>query len=144
MKKSHLTLNAGDEEILRSLLKKGTVQARKVLRINALLLLSSGLSYGEVANQLGCCYPSVSAWASRYRQSGLSSLEEQPRSGRPPAFSGEELAKVTALACSSAPEGHAQWSLRLLSDRLVELGIVEEISHTTVGRILKKRTSAPS
>ena len=65
-------------------------------------------------------------------------LYDKPRSGRPIGLSGEERAKVTALACSIPPKGYARWSLRLLSDRLVELDIVENISHTEVGRILKK------
>ena len=65
-------------------------------------------------------------------------LYDKARTGRPTGLSGEERAKVTALACSKPPEGYAKWSLRLLSDRLVELDIVESISHTEVGRILKK------
>jgi hypothetical protein len=53
-------------------------------------------------------------------------------------LSGEERAKVTALACSKPPQGYGRWSLRLLSDRLIELDIVDSISHTEVRRILKK------
>jgi len=45
---------------------------------------------------------------------------------------------ITALACTDAPEGHAKWSLTLLADKAVELGIVDEISRAQVGRILKK------
>ena len=51
---------------------------------------------------------------------------------------GELRAKVTALACSETPQGYARWSLRLLADRLIELEICEKISHTDIGRILKK------
>ncbi len=47
-------------------------------------------------------------------------------------------AKITALACSQAPEGHARWTLRLLADKAVELGFVEAISHNTVKGVLKK------
>ena len=50
----------------------------------------------------------------------------------------EPEAKITALACSEAPDGYAQWSLRLLADRLVELEMVETISYCSVGLILKK------
>ena len=48
-----------------------------------------------------------------------------------------QRAQVTALACSTPPEGQSQWSLRLLADQLVELGVVEA-THETVGVILKK------
>lgn len=51
---------------------------------------------------------------------------------------GEAEARLVEIACSEAPEGHARWSLRLLAGRLVELEVVEEISHSTVGRVLKK------
>jgi hypothetical protein len=51
---------------------------------------------------------------------------------------GEQEARLVALACSQPPEGHARWSLRMLVDRLVELEIVEDISHQTVRRTLKK------
>ena len=52
-------------------------------------------------------------------------LYDKPRSGRPVGLSGEERAKVTALACTKPPQGYARWSLRLLSDRLIELDIVD-------------------
>ena len=51
---------------------------------------------------------------------------------------GEQEARLVALACSQPPEGHARWSLRMLADRLIELEIVEDISHQTVRRTLKK------
>jgi hypothetical protein len=51
---------------------------------------------------------------------------------------GEQEARLVALACSQPPEGHARWSLRMLADRLVELEVVEDISHQTVRRTLKK------
>ena len=62
-------------------------------------------------------------------------IEELSRCGRPLTFDGYQRAQVTALACSTPPEGQSQWSLRLLAD---QLGVVETISHETVGVILKK------
>jgi hypothetical protein len=57
---------------------------------------------------------------------------------------GDEEAELIRLACSEAPEGRSEWSLRLLADRLVELGVVDSISHEAVRQTLKKRTEAPS
>jgi Homeodomain-like domain len=57
---------------------------------------------------------------------------------RPPVFDGEQEAKVIALRLGPAPKGFANWSLRLLADKVVELGIVESVSHETVRRTLKK------
>lgn len=55
-----------------------------------------------------------------------------------PKCTGDVEAKITAIACSSPPEGRSRWNLRLIADRAVELEIVDSISHTQVGRILKK------
>ena len=68
------------------------------------------------------------------------------RQGRRPSYvrkaDGEFEARLVALSCGAPPEGHAQWSLRLLADRTVELGYIDAVSHETVRRILKKRTQA--
>jgi len=65
-------------------------------------------------------------------------LEDQPRPGRPIQITGDQRAKVTALACSEPPEGYARCNLRLLAGKAVELGYCEQISHTEVANILKK------
>jgi transposase len=70
-------------------------------------------------------------------------LKEKPRTGRPPKITGEIEAKLTLLACSQPPEGQARWTLRLLADRLVELGYLDSISHVAVGKRLKKTKSSP-
>jgi Homeodomain-like domain len=59
-----------------------------------------------------------------------------------PIFDGEKGARLTMLACSKPPKGHARWTLRLLADKVVELGIVERASHSTVGLALKKINSS--
>ena len=53
-------------------------------------------------------------------------------------FDGDAEARLIALACSRPPEGRARWTLRLLADRLVELEVVEAVSHETVRRTLQK------
>ena len=55
---------------------------------------------------------------------------------------GDFEAHLVALSCSEPPEGHARWSLRLLSDRVVELNYIDSISHEAIRRILKKRNQA--
>ena len=101
-------------------------------------MLDNGMTYQEVRSHLNVSHISLSKWAKRYRAEGLNMFYDKPRSGRPIGLSGEDRAKVTALACTSPHVGYARWSLRLLSDRLVELDILENISHTEVGNILKK------
>ena len=138
MKKQHVELTKKDRDYLRDLLSKGELKVRVQKRAMALQMLDRGMSYVWVQNQLDVSNVSLSKWASKYKSSGLTFLKDKPRSGRPVGLSGEERAKVTALACSEPPEGYARWSLRLLSDRLIELDIIDSISHTEVRRILKK------
>ena len=144
MKKQHIQLSDSERTQLETLLKQGSLPARKFKRILALLELDRGRTFTEVAQTVGVTIQSVSIWAGKYREMGLTGLDDKPIPGRPTTISGEERAKVTALACSEAPEGHSQWSLRLLAEKAVELELVEEISHTHVGRILKKTDSSPT
>ena len=67
-----------------------------------------------------------------------SQTDDAPRSGRPIEIDGTQRAKITALACSDAPEGHARWSLRLLAEKAVESGLCEHASHSLVADVLKK------
>lgn len=138
MKKQHITLADKDQRYLTKLLSKGQLPAQVARRINGLLLLNQNLSLQAVADQIGVVYQTVAVWRNKYQADGLDFLEDKPRSGRPSVFDGKARAKVTALACSEAPEGYAQWSLRLLADRAVELDLCEQISYNTVRDILKK------
>jgi transposase len=75
----------------------------------------------------------------RYFAGGLQeSLHDRPRPGRPPKITGDVEAHLIAQVCSEPPEGHERWTLRLLADRLVELELVESISHVAVSKRLKK------
>jgi hypothetical protein len=58
-------------------------------------------------------------------------------------FDGEKEAKLIALACSKPPKGRVRWTLRLLENKVVELGIVDRASDSTIGRALKKTLSSP-
>lgn len=93
---------------------------------------------GAVAESLGVSYQSVSNWCEAYKQEGLPMLQDQPRSGPPVKIEGSQRAKITALACLQVPKGHSRWSLRLLADRVVELGYCHHLSHNHAGKILKK------
>jgi transposase len=138
MNKQHITLSDDDRSTLTGLLSHGRLSARKFKRATALLELDRGKSLVEVAATLQVSYPTVSAWRDAYKLTGLGCLDDAPRSGRPLEISGTQRAKLTALACSDAPEGHAHWSLRLLAEKAVESGLVDHISHTLVGDVLKK------
>ena len=138
MKKEHLKLTEADERYLTEYLSKGQVQARIARRATGLLQLNEGLTIQAVAKTLKVGHWTVSIWRNNYLKSGLDFLQDKPRAGRPVGIDGEQRAKITALACSDTPLGRAKWSLRLLAEKIVELEFCEEISHTQVGKILKK------
>jgi len=141
MKKEHVKLTPVDQDFLESIISKGTVTAKVFKRATGLLELNRGKTLQVVAQTLGVNYNTVAAWRTSYRRNGLACLQDAPRSGRPINIDGTARAKITALACSDVPDGHAQWSLRLLADKSVELGHVESISHTQVSNVLKKTSS---
>ena len=138
MKKQHVKLSDKDREYLEELISKGEMSVKVYRRAFGLLELDRGKTYTAVSETLQVTIPTLSGWAAKYQENGLEMLQDKPRSGRPVVIDGKQRAKVTALACSKPPEGYAQWSLRLLADKVVELGYCEHISHTEVAEILKK------
>ena len=138
MKKQHVQLSDVDREYLETLISQGELPVKVYRRALALLELDRGQTYTAVSKTLQVTIPTLSKWAAKYRESGLEVLHDKPRSGRPVEIDGNQRAKITALACSEPPEGYAQWSLRLLADKAVELGYCEHVSHTEVRTILKK------
>jgi transposase len=138
MKKQHLRLKKSEREYLEKLLTKGQLRAKVFKRATALLELDRGKTLEAVAATLTVHRVSVMRWRDSYRHQALKSLEDAPRSGRPIQIDGTQRAKITALACSEAPPGYARWNLRLLAEKVVELGYCDRISHTQVGNVLKK------
>jgi transposase len=138
MKKQHIQLSPEDRQRLEFIMSKGQLKARVYKRTVALLELDRGKSYTAVAETVRLTKQTVSVLAAKYKQEGLDCLTDKPRSGRPIQFDGGQRAKITALACSEPPEGHGQWTLRLLAEKVVELEYCPTISHTQVGQILKK------
>lgn len=144
MVKEHVRLSEEDREHLEKLVEQEKVSVKVFRRAKALLLLDQGHTLQAAAQGVSMNYNSVAAWRNRYNSCGLAVLEDAPRSGRPIRIEGQQRAKITALACSTPPQGHARWSLRLLADQAVELGYIEGISHDGVRGILKKTLSNPT
>ena len=143
MQKQHIKLGLEDRLELEGLLSKSSLTVKIHKRIQVLLYLDSGKSYTTVGKEVGITYISMREICNKYvnKQAdtlAVDYLSDKSRTGRPIVISGDERAKITALACSKAPEGHSIWTLRLLADKVIELGICQELSHTYVGEILKK------
>jgi putative transposase len=127
---------------LTTLLRKGSTKARTQTRARTLDLLHRKQHPNDIAATLRISTQSVFNLKRRYLNGGLeAALYDQPRSGRPIEIDGSQRAKVTALACCVPPDGRARWTLRLLADKVVELGYCENLSHSAAQQILKKMNS---
>ncbi len=134
-----IQLSKEERSSLKTLFSGGNGSNRMQNRARILDLLARNTKASEIATLLDCSLTTVYNIKHRYQAQGLkSALTEKPRSGKPTRITGEQKARITALACSDAPEGHARWTLRLLADKAVEFGFVDSVSHNHVREILKK------
>ena len=146
----HVTVHLSSDQRhhLESLIKKGKTPARIQNRVRILLLLdrSQGKkrTQKEVAQSTLTDVATVCQINRRFVLEGMeSALSEKPRPGQAPKITGEVEAQLCLLACSDPPTGHAQWTLRLLANKLIELGFVDTISTVSVHQRLKKMRSSP-
>ena len=146
MARSTLYFDLPAEEVtqLQQMLTKGKHSVRSLKRAQVLLALHQGNTPPAVAQLVSVSSAMVYNIRNRYLAEGLTAaLSEKPRPGQPSKFDKAAQAHLTALACSQAPDGRSRWTLRLLADRLVELRLVESISHQAVGEQLKKTPLSP-
>lgn len=140
-KKYVVDLMPEERERLLKLIGQGETKARTLSRARILLKADEGLSDEQIAKMLYNGSATVGRVRQRFVEEGLeSALHERPRRGQKPKLSGRDEAHLIAVACSAAPDGQAKWSLRLLADKAVALGLAESLSHETVRRVLKKTT----
>lgn len=142
-KKDFIKLKPKDQKMLKQLIAKGSQKARTITRSRILLMANEGKTDTQIIEALNTARNTIRTVRYRYVHNGLeSAINEQPRPGAPNKFTGRDKAKVTAIACSKPPDGRNRWTLRLIADTMVELGIVDDISHHTVQRVLKKTNLA--
>lgn len=150
VKRYVVRLSADERERLEALLRKGKSAAQKLLKARILLKADvseagEGWSDSRIIAALETSASMVYRVRKQVVEEGLEAvLSRKPRAipAVPPIFDGEKEAKLIALACSKPPKGRARWTLRLLETKVVELGIVERASDSTIGRTLKKTLSS--
>ena len=142
-KKYVVELTDEERQQLLTLLKKGKVAARTVCRAQMLLQADAGTSDVGIAAALHVGVATVERTRKRFVEEGLdAALTERRRPGGQPKLQGKEEAFLIATACSAPPSGRQRWTLQLLADRLVAVGIVKAVSDDTAGRTLKKTRSS--
>ena len=114
-----------------------------VARARILLKVVEGWTAPQVAAALDVSKGTVYRAKRRYAEEGLDGvLQDRVQANRYRKLDDQGEAHLIALACSPAPDGHDHWTLQLLADRVVELGLVESLSHETVRLRLKKTSSS--
>ena len=145
MKKKYIVrLTKKERETLRQVVKKLQGTGGKVRRAQMLLkadVNGPGWTDERIATAFECWTHTVESLRQRLVEDGFEIALEGKKRASPPTeklLDGEQESKIMAIRLGAAPKGYANWSLRLLARRVVELGIVETVSHQTLFRMLKK------
>ncbi len=146
MKKRYIVkLTSEERDQLESIINRGREAAYRRRHAQVLMLVDEG-EHGPgyfdkiAAEQTRFTRRTVEQIRERCVTEGLSAaLERKKRSrSRTQKLDGEGEARLISLACSDAPEGYVRWTLHMLADHLVELNVVESISHECIRQVLKK------
>ena len=141
-KKYIVTLTDSEREELEQLLRSGKHASRKLTRARILLKAAAGCRDEEIVQALGVGRVTVERVRQRFVERGLAALNDGPRPGKTPKLDAKGEARLMAEACSKAPEGRKQWTLQLLSDRVVALGLTDSYTAESVRKVLKKTHSS--
>jgi hypothetical protein len=150
VKRYVVKLNADERQRLQELIRKGASPAQRLLKARILLKADTSdageaWSDSKIIEALDTSVSMVYRVRKQLVEEGLDAALSRKQRATPPVapiFDGEKEARLIALACSTAPEGYARWTLRLLEEKVVELAIVDRASDNTIGRVLKKTLSS--
>jgi len=145
MQKTYIVrLTEAERETLEQVVKKLKGTSQKVRRAQMLLKADAdglGWTDARIAEWFFCRWETVQRLRQRFVESGFQETLDGKKRAKPPTeklLNGEEEAKIIATRLGPPPKGYANWTLRLLARKVIELGIVDEISYETVRRTLKK------
>ena len=148
-KKYHIRLSTKERAELEGIVGKGKASAQRQSHAPILLLADThgpegGWSDAEIARAVHTSIPTIERVRRVCVEHGLERALERkdPDRDYERKLDGKAEAKLIALSCGQPPAGFARWTLRLLAEQLVELEVVEEISHETVRQTLKKMNSS--
>lgn len=142
-----VTLTTEERSELKRLVSSGEKKAYRIKHANILLAANENgpnMDSQDIAKAFSCNLNTVTDVCRRFVEQGTEAALGRKKRLTPPTPSkldGRGEARLVALACRKSPDGSSRWALRMLADELVELGVVESISHETVRKVLKKMNS---
>jgi transposase len=142
-KKYIVTLTSEERQQLAQISRTGKASAYQITRARILLKADTSQSEAhwkdaEISAALDVSVATIERLREQFVEEGVPKCLQRKTRIYERLLDGEQEAKLVAIACSEAPAGRSRWTLRLLSERVVELGYVEHISHETVRQTLKK------
>ena len=143
MEKYRVNLTDEERDTLNGLLKKGKAAARRLAHARILLLAHEGQDDEAIAESVAVSSRTINRVRKRLVTEGfLAALDHKPQPPRPDKvkIKGNVEQELVRVACSDPPEGRCHWTLQLLADELVALGVVQSVSTETVRQALKKTT----
>lgn len=144
MRQTELHLSEVDRAAINGIRMKGLHQAREVNRAHVLASLDQGVPEAQIMAVLGIGRTAVWRTRAAYLQGGVDlAVFDVARSGRPPQYDTDAEARVTALACTTPPEGRQRWTLVELERAARQEQGLSQVSRETVRRMLKKTISSP-
>lgn len=143
MRQTELHLTDEDRELIESYRVKGLHHAREVNRAHVLSALDRGVPESQIMAVLGVGRTVVWRTRAAYLEGGAEyAVRDVARPGKPAQYGADAEAQISALACSSPPEGATRWTLELLEQAAHSLADVGPISRETIRRLLKKTASS--
>jgi hypothetical protein len=145
IKQYRVVLTEDERAGLEAFTRKGVASARELRRARILLLAAEAYRPDAViADAVGCWAATVERVRRRCADEGVeAALHDRTRPGGAPRLDSDAEATLLALACTDGPAGRGTWTMHLLADRLVALGVVARISDETVRRTLKQTSANP-
>lgn len=144
MRQTEMHLSEVDRAAINGIRMKGLHQAREVNRAHVLASLDQGVPEAQIMAVLGIGRTAVWRTRAAYLQGGVDlAVFDVARSGRPPQYDTDAEARVTALACTTPPEGRQRWTLVELERAARQEQGLSQVSRETVRRMLKKTISSP-
>lgn len=151
MLNKNIYLTEEEQNQLREVVRKGVHNAHAITRARVLLMLDRTGKSDHVRYKRTAEYAQISVQAvynmrdeflANHDIESYLTRKKRQTPPRTPKLNGETEAKIIALACSEPPEGFSKWTIRLLTEKVVQLNFVDSISRTTIHRLLKKRNTS--
>ena len=147
MIKYRIHLTASERDCLQKMVSKGKHKATNMRKAHVLLASDETRErQSETFISLAYCLSikRVERIGRQFCERGIDIFTSQPRQSRSDKkIDGSVEAHILAVSCSEPPAGQSRWKLQSIADKVVELGVIEHLSHTSVGTVLKKMKSSP-